>query len=211
MHSIQEVSRHRQQESESRLNSTTSASLIPDTNSSTSAFDGEISLTQQLQTINDLSPTFSVESGFSETPKHSFKFVVPVKETPQLRLDLPLPSSIHSAPCSRSFVQESTDSSSSTKPSLEVTVKTLPKPMLGSSAVSHATALLQLSDLPPPKEASPKETEESSCLDNVLDSSELEEVQKIEAQIQQETQFDDVSEEDLDLIRVADGRDGRMG
>ena len=50
--------------------------------------------------------------------------------------------------------------------------------------------------------------EESSCLDNVLDSSELEEVEKIEAQIQQETQFDDVSEEDLDLIRVADGRSG---
>ena len=208
MHSIQEVSRHRQQESESRLNSiNASASLAPDTNSSTSAFDGEISLTQQLQTINDLSPAFSVESGLSETPKHSFKFIVPVKETPQLRLDLPLPSSIHSAPCSRSLVQESTESSS-TKASLEMTVKTLPKPMLGSSAVTHATALLQLSDLPPSKNTSSKEVEESSCLDNVLDSSELEEVEKIEAQIQQETQFDDVSEEDLDLIRGADGRSG---
>lgn len=208
MHSIQEVSRHRQQESESRLNSANaSASLIPDTNSSTSAFEGEISLTQQLQTINDLSPTFSVESGFSETPKHSFKFVVPVKETPQLRLDLPFPSSIHSAPCSRSLVQESTES---TKASLEVTTKTPPKPMLDSSAVTRATALLQLSDLPPPKETSSKEVEDSSCLENVLDSSELEEVQKIEAQIQRETQFDDVSEEDLDLIRVADGECGGM-
>ena len=56
--------------------------------------------------------------------------------------------------------------------------------------------------------SSAKEVEESSCLDNVLDSSELEEVEKIEAQIQQETQFDDVSEEDLDLIRVADGWSG---
>ena len=80
--------------------------------------------------------------------------------------------------------------------------------MLGSSAVTHTTALLQLSDLPPSKNTSSKEVEESSCLDNVLDSSELEEVEKIEAQIQQETQFDDVSEEDLDLIRVADGRSG---
>ena len=80
--------------------------------------------------------------------------------------------------------------------------------MLGSSAVTHATALLQLPDLPPSKNTSSKEVEESSCLDNVLDSSELEEVEKIEAQIQQETQFDDVSEEDLDLIRVADGRSG---
>ena len=80
--------------------------------------------------------------------------------------------------------------------------------MLGSSAVTHTTALLQLSDLPSSKDTSSKEVEELSCLDNVLDSSELEEVEKIEAQIQQETQFDDVSEEDLDLIRVADGRDG---
>ena len=79
MQSIQEVSRHRQ--NESRHN--TVSSVITDTNSSTSVVDGEISLTQQLQSINELSPTYSsmevVFPSSAETPKHSIKLVIPVK------------------------------------------------------------------------------------------------------------------------------------
>ena len=94
MQSIQEVSRHRQ--NESRHN--TVSSVITDTNSSTSVVDGEISLTQQLQSINELSPTYSsmevVFPSSAETPKHSIKLVIPVKEAPLIRLNPPLPSII---------------------------------------------------------------------------------------------------------------------
>lgn len=236
MQSIQEVSRHRQ--SESRHN--TVSSVIIDTNSSTSVMDGEISLTQQLQSINELSPTYSsVEAVFPpliETPKHSIKLVVPVKETPRIRLDPPLPSGVK-GPLSHSQSPHVSVTMNLVSAPSDLSVPSISsqmKPMLPQTVISQAGVLLQRtnppsassqsqqpSSLQQPKtlpssqqlqqqlDASDKlqSRETSGLLDSVLDSSELEEVKKIEEQLQKElsASLEYVSQEDLDLIRVADG------
>ena len=244
MQSIQEVSRHRQ--NESRHN--TVSSVITDTNSSTSVVDGEISLTQQLQSINELSPTYSsMEAAFpssAETPKHSIKLVIPVKETPQIRLDPPLPSvvrgSVNHSQSPLSSAPGSIVPAPSSRPIPSISSQS--KPMLSQTVLGHTTVLLQRTNAlsvssqsqsqPPPAYTQPQisissqkqeecqqqlgglnnptNRDTSELMDSVLDSSELEEVKKIEEQIQKElsASLKEESQDDLDLIRVADGRDG---
>ena len=236
MQSIQEVSRHRQ--NESRHN--TVSSVITDTNSSTSVVDGEISLTQQLQSINELSPTYSsmevVFPSSAETPKHSIKLVIPVKEAPLIRLNPPLPSVVrgslnhsHSSHSSVSGSRESVPSSRAVP-----SVSSQPKPMLPQTVLGHTAMLLQQTNVlsnssqPPPQISlssqkqecqqqqsdsnNPTNHDTTELMDSVLDSSELEEVKKIEEQIQKElsASLKEESQDDLDLIRVADGKGGWM-
>ena len=222
------------------------SSVITDTNSSTSVVDSEVSLTQQLQSINELSPAYSVEMVIPqsvETPKQSIKFVIPEKETPRIRLDPPLP------PARRGSLNPSQSPRTSTSESIVSTPTSLTvpssicsqtRPMLPPSVLDHTQALLQRAgarsislqpqpspdctdpqiSLPSQKQEecqrqlqdsrNPTNLESTELIDSVLDSSELEEVKKIEEQIQKElsVSLKEESDNDLDLIRVADGRTG---
>ena len=105
----------------------------------------------------------------------------------------------------------------------------LPQTVLGHTAMLlQQTNVLSNSSQPPPQISlssqkqecqqqqsdsnNPTNHDTTELMDSVLDSSELEEVKKIEEQIQKElsASLKEESQDDLDLIRVADGKGGWM-